>query len=271
MKIAVMSCIHGNMAALEAVLEDIRKNDCAEIYCLGDLVGYGPFPNEVVETIRELNIPTVQGCWDEDIVEGLNACECSYPSLLAEKRGKLAHEWTNQQINAENRQYLAELPETLKVNNLCFVHGSPQSNHEYLLPEINAFTALERVLSVDADVLFCGHTHVPYVRNLESGQLTIKVNLSKDNNQISESFSTPLKRIINVGSVGEPRHGRPNATYVIYDTNTAAVQLQEIAYDYQKTCKALLEKGLPPIFAWRLIKGWEYAEKAEDPTHVCER
>lgn len=98
MKIAVISCIHSNIQALEAVLLDIEQQKTEKIYCLGDLVGYGPEPNLVVERIRALDIPTVQGCWDEDIVEGLNACECSYPSLLAEKRGKLAHQWTHDQL-----------------------------------------------------------------------------------------------------------------------------------------------------------------------------
>ncbi len=269
MKIAVMSCIHGNMAALEAVLKDIEQEKCDTIYGLGDLVGYGPHPNEVIEIFRQLNIPTVQGCWDEDIVEGLNACECSYPSLLAEKRGRIAHEWTNQQIKPENREYLAQLPHTLKVDNLCFVHGSPQSNHEYLLAETDAFTALERVLSADAEVLFCGHTHIPYIRTLEAGQLQIKVNHL--DSQQSSQFTTPLKRIINVGSVGEPRHGRPNATYAIYNTETTEVKLKEVPYNYQETCQAILKSGLPPIFAWRLANGLEYAEKADDPTHICER
>ncbi len=271
MKIAVMSCIHGNYAALDAVLLDIDQQKAEKIYCLGDLVGYGPYPNAVVEQIRSLDIPTVQGCWDEDIVEGLNACECSYPSLLAEKRGKIAHEWTNKQVNPEVREYLAQLPHTYKEDNLCFVHGSPNSNHEYLLPEMDAFTALERVLSSDADILFCGHTHVPYVRTLDSGQLQVTVHQPSKNEQPTVSFNTPLKRIINVGSVGEPRHGRPNATYVIYDTETTAVNLREVEYDYQTTCAAILDAGLPPIFAWRLARGLEFAEKADDPTHVCER
>jgi len=269
MKIAVLSCIHGNMPAFNAVLEDLDQQGCQEIYCLGDLVGYGPHPNQVVEKIRQLGITTVQGCWDEDIVERLHACECSYPSLLAEKRGRLAHEWTNQIITPENRNYLSKLPEIFKLDHLCFVHGSPQSNHEYLLAEMDAFTALERVLSVDTEVLFCGHTHIPYIRTLDAGSLQIKV-YQPDGEQ-SRQFTTPVKRIINVGSVGEPRHGRPNATYVIYDRETAAVQLREVAYNYQETCQAILASGLPPIFAWRLAKGLEYAEKADDPTHVCER
>lgn len=271
MKIAVMSCIHANLPAFEAVLKDIDENQCDSIYSLGDLVGYGPHPNEIVDRIRELQIPSVQGCWDEDIVEGLNSCECSYPSLLAEKRGVIAHEWTNEQITAENRQFLAELPHTLKFENLCFAHGSPNSNHEYILPEMDAFAALERVLSADADVLFCGHTHRPYVRNLDAGQLQIKVNQPNLKSSSSVKFTTPLKRIINVGSVGEPRHGRPNATYVIYNTETQEVKLREVEYDYQATCRDIMDSGLPPIFAWRLARGLEFAEKAEDATHVCQR
>lgn len=165
MKIAVISCIHGNYEALNAVLSDIDARQVDRIYCLGDLVGYGPQPNEVVEMIRSLDIPTCQGCWDEDIVEGLNACDCSYPSVLAEKRGRLAHEWTDEAIAPEVREYLAQLPVSLRHENLCFVHGSPHNQHEYLLPEMDAFAAMERVLATNADILFCGHTHIPYVRS----------------------------------------------------------------------------------------------------------
>lgn len=253
MKIAVLSCIHGNLEALETVLNDVEAQGCDRIICLGDLVGYGPYPNEVVDRIRSLEIPTVQGCWDEDIVEGLNACECSYPSLLAEKRGLRAHEWTNQVVRDDVREYLAQLPLSLREGNLCFVHGSPNSQHEYLMPELDSFIALERVLSTDADVLFCGHTHIPYVRSLDDGNISMSVKqIHPDNPQttpVQQSFSTSIKRIVNAGSVGEPRHGRPNATYVIYDTQSEAVGLRELPYDYQKTCAAILEQGLPKIFA----------------------
>ncbi len=280
MKLAVISCIHGNIEALDAVLADIDTQKAEEIYCLGDLVGYGPYPNEVVEKIRSLEIPSCQGCWDEDIVDGLNACECSYPSQLAEHRGHLAHEWTDKEITPEVREYLATLPITLKKDNLCFVHGSPNSQHEYLLPSMDGFAALERVLSADADVLFCGHTHVPYERTLENASLSVKVSAVEGNGssqqktsqqETSQQFQVPLKRIINAGSVGEPRHGRPNATYVIYDTDAAQVTLREVSYNYEKTCQAIIDKGLPPIFAWRLSQGMEFAERADDASHVCER
>ncbi|BAZ49337.1 hypothetical protein NIES4103_19490 [Nostoc sp. NIES-4103] len=264
-----MSCIHGNYEALDAVLLDIDQHSCEKIFCVGDLVGYGPHPNAVIAQIRSLDIPTCAGCWDEDIVEGLNACDCSYPSLLAEKRGIQAHEWTNKEIHPENREFLANLPHTFLEGNLAFVHGSPHSNHEYLLPELDAFVALERVLYTGADVLFCGHTHVPYARTLDAGQLQVRVKRGEESREIS--FASPLKQIVNVGSVGEPRHGQPNATYVIYDTETQRVKLREVAYDYQKTCAAIIEKGLPAIFAWRLAHGLEYAERADDPTHVCTR
>ncbi|MEL7354343.1 MAG: metallophosphoesterase family protein [Cyanobacteria bacterium P01_A01_bin.116] len=290
MKIAVISCIHGNLAALEAVLADIDQQGAEQTFCLGDLVGYGPYPNEVVAMVRDRNIPACQGCWDEDIIDGLNACECSYPSLLAEKRGHLAHQWTDAEVTAKTREYLAQMPLALRHENLCFVHGSPQSQHEYLLPETSAFMALERVLSTGADVLFCGHTHVPYVRTLSDGQLQIRVvqgdepaanGASKpatkrtlkslDSDTPSQTLTTPLKRIINAGSVGEPRHGKPQATYVIYDTLSQQTTFREVDYDYAKTCEAIVEKGLPPIFAWRLSQGLEFAEKADDPTHICER
>ncbi|MEL6776084.1 MAG: metallophosphoesterase, partial [Cyanobacteria bacterium J06597_16] len=211
-------------------------------------------------------------------------------SLLAEKRGHLAHEWTDAEVTAETREYLAQMPLALRHENLCFVHGSPQSQHEYLLPETSAFMALERVLSTGADVLFCGHTHVPYVRTLSDGQLQIRVvqgdepaanGASKpatkrtlkrlDSDTPSQTLTTPLKRIINAGSVGEPRHGKPQATYVIYDTLSQQTTFREVDYDYAKTCEAIVEKGLPPIFAWRLSQGLEFAEKADDPTHICER
>lgn len=194
---------------------------------------------------------------------------CSYPSLLAEKRGHIAHEWTNKEVYPENRAFLAQLPHSLRQKNLAFVHGSPHNNHEYLLPELDAFVALERVLSTDADMLFCGHTHVPYVRTLDAGNLQVRVKSQGEEKEIS--FNASLKRIVNVGSVGEPRHGQPNATYVIYDTESQKVTLREVAYDYYKTCAAIIEKGLPAIFAWRLAQGLEFAERADDPTHVCMR
>ena len=111
---------------------------------------------------------------------------------------------------------------------------------------------------------------MPYVRELDNVALTVTVQ-QPEQAVTQQQFTTPLKRIVNAGSVGEPRHGRPNATYVLYDTDTTQVTLREVPYNYQKTCAAIVERGLPPIFAWRLAKGMEFAERADDPNHVCQR
>ncbi len=269
---AVISCLHANLPALEAVLNDIEYLGIQNITCLGDLVGYGPQPNEVVELIREKGIQTCQGCWDEDIIDGLDACDCSYPSQLAEKRGHFAHQWTTDKLTNENKEFLASLPTSIRKDKCLFVHGSPNSQHEYLLPDMDAFAALERVEMSGAETLFCGHTHQPYIRELTNGSISFRIqNASSKGIQEQQGMDLPMRRIVNAGSVGEPRHGGIKATYVVYNDNTCEVEIREVSYDIERTCKSIIESGLPPIFAWRLINGFEFAEQAEDASHVCER
>ena len=251
---AVISCLHANLAAVEAVLEDIDSQGIDTITCLGDLVGYGPQPNEVVELVRERGIASCQGCWDEDIIDGLNACECSYPSQLAERRGHRAHHWTAATLTESNKAFLAELPMTLRRGSSLFVHGSPNSQHEYLLPDMNAFAALERVETAGAETLFCGHTHQPYVRELSGGSIRVRV---QQGNQIQpameQELSLPMRRIVNAGSVGEPRHGSTKATYVVHNDATGEVDIREVAYDVDKTCRAIVEAGLPEVLPGGLV------------------
>ena len=268
---AVISCLHANLAAVEAVLDDIDSQGITSVTCLGDLVGYGPQPNEVINLVRGRNIQTCQGCWDEDIIDGLNSCECSYPSQLAERRGHRAHEWTAEILTDENKQFLAELPMTLRRGTMLFVHGSPNSQHEYLLPDMNAFAALERVETAGAETMFCGHTHQPYVRELSGGSIRVRVQQKGMESASEEELQLPMRRIVNAGSVGEPRHGSTKATYVVHNEETGAVTIREVDYDVDRTCRALLEVGLPEVFAWRLSHGFEYAERADDASHVCER
>ena len=268
---AVISCLHANLAAVEAVLDDIDSQGITSITCLGDLVGYGPQPNEVINLVRGRNIQTCQGCWDEDIIDGLNSCECSYPSQLAERRGHRAHEWTAEILTDENKQFLAELPMTLRRGTMLFVHGSPNSQHEYLLPDMNAFAALERVETAGAETMFCGHTHQPYVRELSGGSIRVRVQQKGMESASEEELQLPMRRIVNAGSVGEPRHGSTKATYVVHNEETGAVTIREVDYDVDRTCRAILEVGLPEVFAWRLSHGFEYAERADDASHVCER
>lgn len=268
---AVISCLHANLAAVEAVLDDIDSQGITSVTCLGDLVGYGPQPNEVINLVRGRNIQTCQGCWDEDIIDGLNSCECSYPSQLAERRGHRAHEWTAEILTDENKQFLAKLPMTLRRGTMLFVHGSPNSQHEYLLPDMNAFAALERVETAGAETMFCGHTHQPYVRELSGGSIRVRVQQKGMESASEQELQLPMRRIVNAGSVGEPRHGSTKATYVVHNEETGAVTIREVDYDVERTCRAILEVGLPEVFAWRLSHGFEYAERADDASHVCER
>jgi len=268
---AVISCLHANLAAVEAVLDDIDSQGITSVTCLGDLVGYGPQPNEVINLVRGRNIQTCQGCWDEDIIDGLNSCECSYPSQLAERRGHRAHEWTAEILTDENKQFLAKLPMTLRRGTMLFVHGSPNSQHEYLLPDMNAFAALERVETAGAETMFCGHTHQPYVRELSGGSIRVRVQQKGMESASEQELQLPMRRIVNAGSVGEPRHGSTKASYVVQNEETGAVTIREVDYDVDRTCRAILEVGLPEVFAWRLSHGFEYAERADDASHVCER
>jgi predicted phosphodiesterase len=279
MNIAVLSCIHGNLEALEAVLRDIDQQSVDQIYSLGDLVGYGPYPNEVVARIRELGIPTCQGCWDEDIVDGLNACDCSYPSLLAETRGRLAHEWTNQAVTPEIRDYLAELPLTLQQDNLCFVHGSPHSQHEYLLPDTSAFIALERVLATGADTLFCGHTHVPYVRNLENSSLTLKVVAPSNQPPIDSPtpFLVPihpstLPPLYPLSSASSTRVPSANPATVAPTPPTSSMTLPvkrspcaKSSTTTPRPAPPLSKKAYPPSLLGDWPKGWNMPKKPMIP------
>ena len=271
MKQAVISCLHANLPAVQAVLNDIDRQGVDTITCLGDLVGYGPHPNEVVDLIKEREIPTCQGCWDEDVVDGLDACDCSYPSQLAERRGHLAHKWTTEKLTNENKDFLASLPTSIRRDKLLFVHGSPNSQHEYLLPDMDAFAALERVEMAGAETLFCGHTHLPYVRELGQGSIRITLKNTPNKQTEEKEMNLPMRRIINAGSVGEPRHGGSKATYVIFDEKTNNIDIKEVSYDIDRKCNAIIEAGLPRVFAWRLSHGFEFAELAEDASHVCER
>ena len=146
--------------------------------------------------------------------------------------------------------------------NVTVCSWQSHSQHEYLLPDMNAFAALERVETAGAETLFCGHTHQPYVRELSGGNIRVRVQQGTRTNQPGIKTTLPMRRIVNAGSVGEPRHGSTKATYVIHNDATGELSIREVAYDVAKTCRAIVDAGLPEVFAWRLSHGFEYAEPA---------
>lgn len=273
-RIAVISCVHGNIAALEAVLSDIKQQKVDRIVCLGDLVGYGPYPNEVIKLIEKENIQTVMGCWDEGIAKDTGDCGCHFASEEDEKWGEIAFSWTRRKINKSSIGFLKELPFGLRIEdtasgNLLFVHGSPRSTSEYLMESTHDLVLLERAASGKCDILICGHTHIPYVREL-GGMLAVRTR-SQAEKKLGEKRSIKLspKLIINAGSVGEPRHGRPHSTYVVFDSHSKSVFFREVPYEVSATVSALKKFGLPSVFSERLAKGSELIAKSKEIACAC--
>src|SRR5688500_13493010 len=176
-RVTIFGDIHANLPALEAVLADMESRDLSPLYCLGDLVGYGTFPNEVAQTIRERNIPTIMGNYDQGVGNDSDDCGCAYTSEVAEALGKRSIAWTNQNTSAENKLYLRQLPAQIPLEldalRVRLVHGSPRKINEYLYADRPDAT-LERLLDmVQADVLVCGPTHSPSHRILPSGRQAV--------------------------------------------------------------------------------------------------
>lgn len=257
MRIALFSDIHANLPALEAVLEDIDAQKPDAVFCLGDLVGYATWPNEVVSAIRSRSIPTIAGNYDEGV--GLNSddCGCAYKTDEDRERGAQSIGWTNRAIADENRQWLNGLPRHIRVEygsqtepfTLLMVHGSPRKINEYLFedrPE-NSFTRMMN--ESHADAMFFGHTHKPFYKRIESQ---------------GENGEPRYRHAINIGSVGKPKDGDPTACYVLLhvnDTPTAnnpdAIRPEfiRVAYDVERAARAIEASELPSAFAEMLRTG----------------
>ncbi len=208
MKIVLFSDIHANLPALMAVLEDIEMQNPDQIFCLGDLVGYAPYPNEVVDEIRRRRIPTIAGNHDERIGNGPPDDGSLSQIKEGMKPGTLQQVLTHQLISEENRSYLRHLPRHMSLDfhlngemfRLMLVHGSPRKINEYLFEEHEAADLLEMMAQNGADILAFGHTHKPFHRVLEDP-------------------TGGFRHAINIGSVGKPKDGNPDACYVLLDVD----------------------------------------------------
>jgi putative phosphoesterase len=235
MKAAFISDIHSNLEALQSVFQYIRDQDIDTVYCLGDLVGYGPNPNEVLDMIREAGIPTLQGNYDEGVGFDRMACGCDYKDEKAMAVGSASLYWTQEQVTDENKEFLKDLPQQLIVKmgkwKLHLVHGSPRLNNEYLF--VDAPQLAQVLKLVDGDILLCGHTHLPYIEK-------------KDD-----------MYIINTGSVGKPKHGTPDASLVVIDFSGDEIhaEILYIPYDFARTADKIRQSELPDDLAESLERG----------------
>lgn len=170
MRIAIFSDIHGNRHALGAVLHAIDREAPDRVYCLGDLVGYGAYPNEVIERIRDRGIPTIMGNYDDGVGFDKDECGCAYTDPDMKRLGDKSLMWTRETVTAENKEFLRSLLPSIRFNEagkeFILVHGSPRRMNEYVY-EDRLPASLEHIAkSAGADVLVFGHTHLPYVKDV---------------------------------------------------------------------------------------------------------
>ncbi len=252
MKIALFSDIHANLPALEAFFADVETRKPDGIYCLGDLVGYNIWPNEVIDEIRRRGIPTITGNYDFGIGRHSDDYGCAYKTDEEKTMGKISISFTNEIVKDDQRAYLRTLPSHIRLEyqlnndklNVLLVHGSPRKVNEYLFEDRDAKSMLRILEGANADVLCFGHTHQPYHRVLE------------DHGRFYHA--------INIGSVGKPKDKDPRGGYVILHIDEkssiqdkASIKAEFIGfyYDIDKAAKAVENSTLPNEYADMLRNG----------------
>jgi putative phosphoesterase len=228
-RVGVISDIHSNFDALLAVLSDLGNYDA--LVCLGDLVGYGAQPNEVVSKVKSLR--------PDAIVMGNH----DYAVSTGDSSGFVSHavqaiEWTRGQISSENLEYLAGLPQKARLSvdgmNIAMFHGSPRDPlNEYIYPNISSFIFRSLIEEFEGDLLVLGHTHLPF------------------------THSYGPKTVGNPGSIGQPRDGDARASYAVFEPSAEPqFQIRRIGYDISSMASKIVSVGLPRLLADRLFKGF---------------
>ncbi len=243
-RLVVLSDIHGNLHALDAVLAAIDEIGPDALVCLGDVVGYGAFPNECIDRLRERAIPTLAGNHDQAAV-GLT------PIKYFNEIAKVALEWTAAQLRPDNGDWLKELPFTSELgDDFFFVHASPSDPEQwgYVLTFGDARQAFTRFTQRFG---FIGHSHQPALIQLTDDELTCPEDLG-----LPVRIRIGPRYLVNVGSVGQPRDRNPAACFVIVDMEEGQVTFQRVAYDIEAAQEAIRQASLPEELAARLGYGW---------------
>jgi putative phosphoesterase len=232
MRLAIISDIHGNLEALQHVLDRVHKEGAESLVCLGDIVGYGPFPNECVDLVRQSCSIVIRGNHDAGAVGTLSSTEFN-------KEGRLAIEWTRTHLIPENREFLKNLPVSVASDTVTFVHASPREPErwDYIATWKHFAEAFDHF---NTTVCCIGHTHVPAIVSPDG-----KVN----------GYQKGKRHLINCGSVGQPRDGDPRASFALLDTELDVASIIRVPYNVEATAKAIIEAGLPEFLARRLSFG----------------
>ena len=243
MRCAIISDIHANLAAFTAVLDDIKGwGGVDKVWCLGDIVGYGPDPHECIAALRQIDHICVAGNHDLAAIGKIGTAEFN-PDAAA------ACQWTAKQLTSTDIAYLGKLPLFIEEGDFTLVHGSPADPvWEYLL---TASQATDNSTLFKTQFCLVGHSHFPLVfGNDEKSEFSVM-------RFVTEVKLVPGRErmIINPGGVGQPRDGNPQASYAIYDSQSGLMKLQRIPYDIQSTQKRMVEHRLPMSLVTRLSYG----------------
>ncbi len=234
-RVAVITDIHANLPALQAALAAIDAIGVDAVYCGGDLVGYGPHPNEVCELIEQRAIPTIYGNYDFAIARDLDDCGCAYITPHDRELGQRSVEWTLRRTNAASKAFMGTLPFDLRFamgdRRVRLVHGSPRKVNEYLFEDKPASLYERLAASADCDVLVFGHTHKPWIR--EYGGVLF----------------------VNCGSVGKPKDGDARAAFAVLelDGDRVVASIERVPYDADAVAREVEAAGLPQEFAAKLV------------------
>lgn len=243
MKYGVISDIHSNREALRIVLEHLLNRGAQRFLCVGDVVGYGPHPNEAVETMRRLpGLVAVAGNHDKAAIGGKDL-------TWFNPHARAAALWTQNRLSADSRAFLKSLPDRAEGANATLVHGTPRDPIDEYFLDRNQFQENESLFSTP--LCFVGHSHLPFVigRNAKGFQMGAL------ENGRTVSLKTFSKAVVNPGSVGQPRDGDPRASCALYDDAFQQVTLFRLEYDIASVQEEMKEAGLPRFLWERLSKG----------------
>jgi putative phosphoesterase len=234
MKFSVFGDIHGNIEALKAAYAAAKTAGAERIYHLGDLGGYSPFVNEVVDFLVEHRIEGVQGNYDETVAHDREHCGCRAEDPLQEEMANQSFAWTKEHASARTKEYLGKLPPEISFavqgRRVVLFHATPRKNNLYWYEDRPEKFFHEMAAKTEADILIYGHTHKPYRKDFEH------------------------KIFINAGSAGKPKDGDPRACVALIEITAGKVNVEflRVPYDVEKAAQAIVSSGLPPYFADRL-------------------
>lgn len=240
MRYGIISDIHSNLEAFEAVLGALSKEKIDRYICVGDIVGYGADPRACVKKVKQLNITTVLGNHDA-------GCIGFTDLFYFNEHAKAAVIWTKEILKQSDLEYLKTLRLVIEIGDFTLTHGTldnPEAFH-YML---DTYRALKSFDAMKTRILFVGHSHVPGIFEYKNG--TLKYFCQEE----IEPYEN-AKYIVNAGSVGQPRDGDSRASFVIYDTEKNEICIKRVEYDIEKAKEKILKAGLPSILADRLSRG----------------